>query len=198
MSRAIPAIAFIALALAGRSTTARAQQKPTREEVCELAAKVIANSRDPRLLGPAYLAIGYCPQASASLASAWASPPSDSAAMFRLRRESSDISDRRIVDATLSVVSNNALPTSMRHAALDVVLAQYHPSVVLPNSAWANPQLVSLGSVSHYYQIPGAQPVTDTDRLRIVAAFRQMSTSDPDARWRLLAKHIAADLRVPK
>jgi hypothetical protein len=187
-------LAVLSVALLASSVGAQEENEPSQAEVCAAAAKVIAHATDPRLRSAAYAIMVRCPNSAASLASVWVRPPGDSASLAQLARESADLSDRRILDATLPVVQNAALPESTRRAALDVVLAQYAPSLAIGGGTWADPEHTSLAGRSDYYQVPGEQPIAAVDRQRIIDTFRQMSTTAADVQWRRIATRIVHDL----
>jgi hypothetical protein len=186
--------ALAALGLLFLSAPAGAQEDRSQVDVCTAAAKVAAEARDPRVVSAAYAVLARCPNGSATLASAWAAPPADAAALAQLTHRSVEVADRRILDASLGALQNTAASAAVRRAALDVVLSQHSPSVVVSRSTWEDPEHTSLASQSDYYQVPGEQPITAADRERIVAAFRLMKESDPDPQLRKMAARIVADL----
>jgi hypothetical protein len=187
-------LAVLSVALLASSVGAQEERKPSPAEICAAAAKVVATAPDPRIRSAAYVILSRCPNAAASLASVWATPPVDAEALAQLRWKSASLSDRRILDATLPVVQNAGLSESTRRAALDVVLAQYAPSVAISTATWADPEHASLAVQSDYYQVPGEQPIAAADRQRIIDTFRQMGTTATDVQWRRIATRIVHDL----
>jgi len=192
-ARAIQLASLGVLLLAGQAK-AQEHHQPSPAEICAAAEKVISVATDPRIVSAAYIVLSGCPNSAATFASAWSTPPVDSQVLFHLVRKSSDLSDRRILDATLPVLQNAGLPEATRRAALDVVLAQFHPSFRLGNDTWLDPEHTSMGNEFDYYQAPGEQPITSADRQRIIATFHQMSISAADSQWRRVAKRIESTL----
>lgn len=172
---------------------ARAQAETTHMD-CTAAAQVALNAQDPRITSIAYSVLARCPDGSSSLASAWSNPPADPEILSKLAHRSAELADVRILNAVLATLQNTGASAAARRAALDVVLAQYSPSVVASRSTWEDPEHASLGYRSDVYQVQGEQPVTAADRDRIVAAFRSMSASDPDTDLRRIATRIVKDL----
>ena len=165
-----------------------------QEKTCKKAARIIAKGHVEQDERWAYALIVGCPDGAASLASAWASSPSDSNALHDLADRSRELADRRIVDAMLIVVRNSQLTQGVRRIAINVLLGEYHPTIWVSRATWERPETVGLAHGADYYQIPGEQPVTAADRQRIVEAFREMSVSDPDPQIRRVAKRIFTDL----
>lgn len=187
-------LASVGVVLLAGQVRAQEHREPSPAEICEAAGKLAAVATDPRVLSVAYLVLDRCPNSAATLANIWATPPASAEALFQLVRKSADMSDRRILDATLPVVQNASVPLATRRAALDVVLAQFNPSVVISDAAWLDPEHSSLGSRSDYYQAPGEQPITAADRQRIITTFHQMSISAANSQWRRVAKRIESTL----
>ena len=186
--------AFAALGLLVLAGVAGAQEDRSSNDICTAAARVAVAANDPRVVSSAYGVLARCPNGSATVATVWASPPTDADALTQLAHRSVEVADRRILDATLTALQNIAASAAARRAALDVVLSQYNPEVVVSNSTWADPEHTSLGRRNDYYQVTGEQPITATDRDRIVAAFRAMKDSDPDTQLRRIAARIVTDL----
>ena len=161
-----------------------------QERTCKKVARIIAQGHVDEDERWAYGLIVRCPGATATLASAWGSSPSDTNALHDLAARSRSVADRRIVDAILLVVRNTQLSQVVRRIAIDVLLAQYDPATSVGNATWKEPEYSGLGHASDYYQIPGEQPVTAADRQRIVEAFREMGVSDPDPQVQRVAKRI--------
>ncbi|MDQ6634229.1 MAG: hypothetical protein M3Z10_05655, partial [Gemmatimonadota bacterium] len=172
------------LVLAGAAGPAGAQEDRSSKDICTAAARVAVEAHNARVVSSAYGVLARCPNGSATLAAAWASPPADAEALTQLAHRSVEVADRRILDASLTALQNTAASAAARRAALDVVLSQYNPEVVVSNSTWADPEHTSLGRRNDYYQVTGEQPITATDRDRIVAVFRAMKDSDPDTQLR--------------
>jgi hypothetical protein len=173
---------------------AGAQEDRSRVDICTAAAKVAAEAHDPRVVSAAYAVLARCPNGSATLANAWAAPPADVEALSQLTHRSIEVADRRILDATLLTLQNTAASASARRAALDVVLSQHSPAVVVGRSTWEDPEHTSLAHRNDYYQVPGEQPITAADRARIVDAFRAIRDSDPDPQLRKVAARIVSSL----
>ena len=165
-----------------------------QEKTCKKAARIIAKGHVEQDERWAYAFIVECPGGAPALAGAWTSPPSNADALHALAARSRELADRRIVDAMLIAVRNTQLSQGVRRIAIDVLLAQYHPSIVAGGVTWEYPETAGLASRSDYYQVPGEQPVTPADRQRIVEVFREMSVSDPDPQIRRVAKRIFTDL----
>lgn len=187
-------LALCGIGLAGCSAWAQEAGKPDNALTCKAAEEVAAHARAPGVVRQAYTTLMRCPNAGGALAAAWANLPGDSAVLSELAIRSMYIQDRRILEATLPLVQIAGTAAAIRRHALDVVLALYCPSVAVSRSTWADPVHSSLASQSDYSQIRGEQPLTASDRQRIVDVFRQLSTTDPDLHWRQLAKRIADDL----
>ena len=182
------------LMLAGTAGVAGAQEDRSSKDICTAAARVAVAAHDARVVTSAYGVLARCPNGSATLATVWASPPTDGDALAQLAHRSVEVADRRILDASLAALQNTAASAAARRAALDVVLSQYNPEVVVSNSTWEDPEHTSLGRRNDYYQVAGEQPITAADRDRIVAAFRAMKDTDPDTQLRRIAARIVMDL----
>ena len=111
-----------------------------------------------------------------------------------LRRASTQLADVDLLNAVLAVLQDASRPIFTRRAALEVVVAHYAPYYTVSNYTWNEPESSGLGMLTDTYQIPGAHPVTDLDRTRIVSILAAMGTSEPDARLRAVARAIAAEL----
>ena len=160
---------------------------------CGRARQILSERRIEPEDGPALAIIYQCAGAGGALAAAWSHPPADSSMLAWLVASSARVADRRILDATLSLVQTGPSVTQ-RRAALEVVLAQFDPSFTVSQYMWVVPDSMSLPRESDYYQRPGEQPPTASDRQRIVDTFRQLSTADPDPSWRGVARLIVRGL----
>ena len=140
MSRTRIAI-MVTLAVVALASHAAAQdtRRPSPQKSCAAAEAVVAHAQSPQLLIFAYEAVAKCPNAGATLARAWVTPPADSSALLRLSMRSRTISDRRLLDATLRLVQNAGTPEAARRAALGVVLAQFASHVVVSDEIWSDP-----------------------------------------------------------
>ena len=165
-----------------------------QEMTCKKAARIISKGHVEQEERWAYAFIVGCPGGAASLASAWTSWPSDAEELHALAARSREVADRRIVDAMLVAVRNTQRSQGDRRIAINVLLAQYDPTVTAGNPTWEDPEHTWISGVFHQYQVPGEQPVTAADRQRILEAFQEMSVSDPDPLVRRVAKRIFAAL----
>ena len=111
-----------------------------------------------------------------------------------LRRASTKLADVELLNAVLGVLQDASRPMFTRRAALEVVVAHYAPHYSVSDATWNEPASTGLGMLTDTYQIPGAHPVTDLDRTRIVSILGAMGTSEPDAKLRAVARAIAAEL----
>ena len=185
-----------ALAVVALASHAAAQdtRRPSPQEICAAAEAVVAHARSPQLLTFAYAVVEKCPNAGATLARAWVTPPTDSIGLLRLSMTSRAISDRRLLDATLPIVQNAGAPEAQRRAALGVVLAQFASHVVMMDATWSDPEHSSLGARSDTYQTAGEQPIAAADRQRIIDTFRQMGAANGTALWGRVARRIVISL----
>jgi hypothetical protein len=172
---------------------ALAQSHEHDEKSCEKAVKIVAKGHVEARNRWAFAMVTRCKGGGSALAAAWQRPPRDPDALTQLVHRSGNISDRRILDAAMSVLQS---PTDepRRRAALRAVVAQYNPSYTMMSTTWDDPETSGLGRQSDYYQVPGEQPVNASDRARVVAAMRTIAASDADAKWRRLATRLASDL----
>lgn len=144
----------------------------------------------------AYDIIGSCPNGAGVLAEAWSTPPSDSAELRRLGARSQEVADQRILAVALARLQNaNSVPL-LRRVALEVVVTQLDRTSSIAQRTWESPETASLGGRAHFDQIIGERPIQASDRERAFAALAEIGRSDPDPRYRSLARLIVASLRT--
>jgi hypothetical protein len=191
-------MAIVVLALSLLPTLLVAQNRDDHgerdhaEKRCREATEVLGKHHIEQGDKWAFAVVMRCPDAGRAFAAAWGHLPTNPAVFQELINRSGEVSDRRILNAAMGTLQSATVETQ-RRGALDAVLKQFHPSLVL-GRAWNNPENTTLGSLSDYYQRPGEQPITPADRQRVVDLFRQMSTRDANAQWRRVATRLATDL----
>jgi|BarGraNGADG00212_1021973.scaffolds.fasta_scaffold18033_2 hypothetical protein len=166
-----------------------------QDHTCDKAAKILAKGHPAKKELWALGVMVKCAGGAAALAGAWSPVPTDSTELFVLADASRDVADVRVLNAALAAVQNASVPQTTRHIAIDVVLAQYGPMISLGAQNWTDDTgRWTLAMSQDYYQVTGEQPVTAADRQRIVAAFRTLSTTDPDPKIRRVAALVAQEL----
>lgn len=173
------------------------KEKDDAERTCAKAEKILKKGHPAKKEEWALFRIVTCGLGAASLAGAWAAPPSDTAQLKALELASMRVSDRRVLDATLRALENTSSVPAIRRAAMRVVFSQYAPAGVIGDEAWDLPAFGGLGYANHVFQRVGEMPITAEDRARILTAFRSTATVDPDPPVRKVAAWLLQWLGVP-
>lgn len=194
MNRHIPKLACAVVGMLLLTSRAIAQADDPSDHSCDKAAKIVAKGHPEKKDQWALQTLVSCAGGAAALATDWSPAPTDDTELLVLAASSGQLADERVLNVVLSAVQNSALPQSTRRIAMNVVLAQYSPTIVVSDLDWADPAPSSLRRNMDYYQIVGEQPITTTDRQRVVATFQAMSSTDPDPQVRRVAAMIAREL----
>jgi len=188
-------VSIATLVLVSLSSASFAQASGNPGDRCRAASEVLAHENIVPADRWAFAAIVACPDAGSVLAGVWSHLPTDAGILRDLTHRSGDIADRRILDAAMSAMHSTTVDAH-RRAALNTVLKQYGPSLVMTTGNWENPESTGLGRNSDYYQVPGEQPITPGDRQRVISVFREMGRTETDIKWRRVAAMIAAELAL--
>ena len=131
------------------------QQIEIAESRCRTEAATLINSSDKIAKRRAMSLAKACPDTGAALlAAVWRNPPSDSVLRSDLRFNSLHIIDARIANSTVEMVRNRSASVSTRIAALEVLVTQLNPAV-----------MVGFGPIlkNHFVPLPGQSTIPDRE-----------------------------------
>lgn len=172
---------------------AQAEQARFRAD-CRLAHQVLTTGHPEPRRQWALGVISWCPEAGEALADAWRQPPTDQRLLLHLAQRSSTVADVRILSAVLAIAADASAAQELRRIATGVVVKQFDPKLAVLEQFWLEPEENILAHSSHGYHKPGTEPLRSDDRSRIVATFRAIGSSDPDAHMRRVAAALATEL----
>lgn len=192
----ITLLAFMPLRLA-------AQQSPASDSsltpVCDRAATTLARSTGEQYYR-AVSDVASCPDVGAqALAAQWQRPPRDTVALRLLGEVSPRIRDRQVFTTVKQVFTDPSRPRVQRLAALNTLSGYYNPRLSLRFPEPGRPDLsgsayVMIGMGNPLTTRPGVTPLAATVQQEILAALREIGTSDSDERVRKIASYLAERL----
>ncbi len=181
--------AIVALDLGGFPPSAVGQDGPS----CSRAESSLAAKPTGRDYCAAIAQIVWCGDAGPrALAAQWLTPPTDTTALRVLAGASARISDPRLLAAAKGVLLGRSRSRDVRLAAIQVLVGQFDPALVVeyrtpsgPAAAWGG-SYVMLGHWIRESGFPGASggergdSVPPATRGLVVSLLRQVGASDPD------------------
>jgi hypothetical protein len=120
------------------------------------------------------------------IARLWTVAPDDRAELLELRRASRAISDARILDAVLATIASTDRPSSVRIAALDVLVGYAIPSAGLYPVQVIRGQ-PGIGFNPHSSSRPGPRPLPIDVLQRLYTVLDQLTASESDGEVRAYA-----------
>lgn len=165
---------------------------------CRLAGQILQTGRPAPHYQWAMETIHRCPETGGeALASVWARPPADSAALNSLFLASYTLRDARITEAAIAAAANGGLSQLVRLSAIRVLVGHAVPRFLVsledlpPETPPGVTQL--LPSVSHVVVSEGARPIGAETISGILDALSRLR-SDPDPRIAAAASYVYRQL----
>ncbi len=181
--------------------TAYTHGDSTPAAYCARREAAIENRSGGREYNLAIAAIQDCPDGPRVLAKQWGAPPSDSVALRLLAEVSSHVLDQRVFGAARAVVAKDGARRDARLAALDVLVGQYDPCLVVriqvnsPPDPAGRAVVVMLGESNHNVSRRGSEPLPSSVRDDVLTALDAAAATGTDDVVREAARRLAASLR---
>jgi len=170
------------------------------QQTCTKAVRDVSSHQPDSVYRVSLRTLPSCrDQAGVALAGAWREPPASQASLKALSEVSGQVRDERILEAVISVASDQAQPVDRRLAAMAVLVNYFDPHLYAefpePPTTPVHPgQYVRIGESNNDLSQPGSRPLTSTVRSRVVRLFQQLGETDSNERVRNAAKFLGSQL----
>jgi hypothetical protein len=193
-----PAVSCAAHAQPAQNTLGSPEE--TRRSCSAAAAAIASNSSAKGVsFSTALRRLQTCSiEAPVALAQRWSAPPTDSAELRIFAGVTAQVRDRRLVVATITAARARSLPTSVRLAALGVLVTYFRSDLyaifpATPTGAGQRPRdYVQIGHWGDPVSFPGAQPFTDAAvHQQVLTTLKELAANESEVRLRMAAAYLA-------